>query len=405
MYESNPIDKSDWVTCSPMNLLGCDIYANRDAGLVAQGFRDNGSTCTSILLGSSRDNDLPSVKRVSREEMENHKWWAGISRRGAVFYNSLKLIQSPVLYAAKAAGLPIALNVDNSGIFDFHSEPRDFWRKSIMHKSDLATTKRLMSATAGVMKSYHQRINGGYRRCAAHLAIADVIGAVTPSAVVRFRNFLADYGQTEAADRVYLIPHPVHQRFILNGEKSNDGIITFVTVGRWDVRRQKRPDLLMSVIERLLASDPRFNFRVFGKLIPEMERWHSMLQPSARNRVVLHGIVPNSELLEAYQSAHIYLSVSAYESFLIAAAEAMCCGCSIVACNSPTLPGPQWFAAESRGTLSRMFDTNSLVNASLLEAEAWRKGRRNSSEMAAWAQGQTHANHVAESYATLLAGH
>jgi glycosyltransferase involved in cell wall biosynthesis len=314
-------------------------------------------------------------------------------------------MHAPILQAAKAAGLPIAINVDHTGIYDFHRNPGDFWRKCILHKSNLPAPQRLMSAAAGVLKSYRQRFNGVYRRIAAHLAIADVIGAVTPDAALRLRRFLANHGQPEAALRVHLIPHPAHPRFVMDRGKPHDGNITFVTVGRWDDSAQKRADLLMQVIDSLHARDLRTNFRIFGKLTPEMEQWYTGLDLSTRSRVRLHGIVPNAELLEAYQSAHVYLCVSAYESFLIAAAEAMCCGCSVVSSDMPTLPGPRWFASESRGTLADRLKAADLTNASLLEAEAWRQGGRYGNEIAAWAQRHMHANHVAESYATLLAAH
>jgi glycosyltransferase involved in cell wall biosynthesis len=395
--------KSEWVTCTPMNFRGCDVYANRDAGLVGQGFRQNGWPCSSILLGPDRDSDLPAVIRATCEELEDPAWWATVAERGVIFYNSTRLIKAPILHAAKAAGLPISLNVDNTGIFDFHSNPFDFWRKATMHKSNLPAPSRLIKASAGVLKSYYQRFNDSYRKFAEHLAIADVIGAVTPEAADRFRLFLANHNQSEAAARVHLIPHPTHPRFVMSGDKPDAENITFVTVGRWDVQRQKRPDLLMAVIDLLLAADTRFRFKIFGKLIPEMERWHAGLDAERSRRVGLHGIVPNAELLEAYQGSHIYLCVSAYESFLIAAAEAMCCGCSIVACNSPTLPGPRWFASGSRGMLADNLNAQDLAKAALLEAEVWREGGRDGNDIADWAQRHMHANHVADTYANLLA--
>ena len=402
MPETISKEVAEWVTCSPMNFWGCDTYVNRDAGLVGEGFRVKGWSCRSILLAPSMEADLPFIIRASRCEMEDPKWWAGVARRGVVFYNSAKPLHAPVLLAAKSAGLPIAMNVDNSCIFDFHNMPGEFWRKSMMHKSDLAAPKRLVSASAGVLKSYHQRLNGSYRRFAAHLAIADVIGAVTPDAQDRLRSFLMNHGQASAVGRVHLIPHPAHPRFVTSGEKPNDGSITFVTVGRWDVQRQKRPDLLMGVIDSLLARDQRFRFRIYGKLTPELQRWHAGLASTEKNRVGLHGIVPNAELLEAYQTAHIYLCVSAYESFLIAAAEAMCCGCSIVATDLPTLPGPRWFASGLRGSLATKHNIHGLVSSSLIEAEAWLQGKRNGHEIAAWTQQNMHANHVANSYLKLL---
>lgn len=398
MPEATQSGKCAWATCSPMNLLGSEIFANRDAGLVGQGFLANGLECKSILLAPAREGDYPNIIRATREEMENPAWWAGTVRNGVVFYNALKTIHTPVLCAAKAAGLPIAINVDSTAMLDFQSAPRDFWQMALMHKSLLPAPRRQLEASGSVCKNYYQRFNGTHRRLAAHLAIADVIGAVTPDAAVRLRRFLTDQGQPEAAGRVHLIPHPVHPRFVMPGDKANNGNITFVTVGRWSSRSHKRPDLLMQAIDSLLASDSRIDFRIFGLPTPEMQQWHASMDAQSRNRVALHGKVPNAELLEAYQQAHIYLCVSAYESFLIAGAEAMCCGCSIVACDSPSLPGPKWFASDSRGTLSDRLTPNDLAHASLDEVAAWRQGGRDARQIAAWAQQQMHATQVAASY-------
>ncbi|MBK1827807.1 glycosyltransferase family 4 protein [Haloferula rosea] len=175
-----------------------------------------------------------------------------------------------------------------------------------------------------------------------------------------------------------------------------------MTVGRWFDRPQKRPDLLIRTIDLLLAADPAFEFRVFGKLVPEMESWHASLEVSARQRVRLHGLAPNAELLEAFQTAHIYLCVSSYESFLIAGAEAMGCGCSLVACDSAALPGPSWFAEDHRGTLSSGPSPEALRDAALMEARAWHGGHRDPAGISAWAVKHMHAGRVAASYRRLL---
>jgi glycosyltransferase involved in cell wall biosynthesis len=394
---------SEWVTCSPMNFRGCEVYANRDAGLVGHGFLANGLKSKSILLAPQRDSDLTNIIRATHEEMIDPLWWSNIAQHGVVFYNALKSCHSPILHAAKAAGLAIAVNVDSTGIADLRTNPKDFWHRALMHSSHLSMPRRVANACAGFIKNYYDRIKGSHLRFAAHLANADVIGGVTPDAVGRLRRFLVINGQVEAANRVHLIPHPTHPRFILERPKPTDGKLLFVTVGRWYDQAQKRPDLLMGVINILLQRDPSFHFRVFGKLIPEMQRWHSLLKPEDQARVELHGVAPNAELLEAYQSAHVYFCASAYESFLIAGAEAMCCGCSIVACDSPALPGPRWFASGARGSLSHALTAPALAEAAILEAKAWRQGLRDGNEIANWAQKQVHATQVSKSYASLLA--
>jgi glycosyltransferase involved in cell wall biosynthesis len=396
--------KSEWATCSLRDFRGCEVYSNRDAGLVAQGFRENGVRCRSVLLGSPRENDLPGIVRAGQGQLETPEWWAKTVEQGVVFYNALALSCGPVLRAAKEAGLRVALNVDSTGVLDFQSGPIDFWKRSMMHHALKARIPQVICCLGGVLKSGLRTCRGGHRELASHLALADVIGAVTPAAAARLRRFLRRHREGAAAERVCLIPHPVHPRFSLQGAKPQAGDVTFVSVGRWFDRSQKRPDLLMKVTDLLLAADPNFRFRVFGKLVPEMERWHSNLSDEARERVSLHGLAPNAELLEAYRTAHVYLCVSSYESFLIAGAEAMACGCSLVACSSPSLPGPSWFAEDDRGTLSPTLVPGALRDAALAEAHAWQDGRRDPTAIAAWAARHMHAGQVANRYMELLGG-
>lgn len=403
MSNRTPEDGGEkWATCSPRDFRGCDVYANRDAGLVAQGYREHGFDCRSILLGSPREDDLPSITRARRKQLECPGWWSENVNRGVVFYNAFKPSFSPVLVAAKEAGLRVGLNIDSTGILDFQTCPRDFWDRSLRHHSLKRAIPRIMCSVAAVAKSGMQTWRGAHRRLAAHLALADVIGGVTPPAVDRLRDFLWRNREEAAAERVHLIPHPIHSRFTFQGEKPSSDKVTFVTVGRWFDRPQKRPDLLIRTIDLLLAADPAFEFRVFGKLVPEIESWHASLVGSARQRVRLHGLAPNAELLEAFQTAHIYLCVSSYESFLIAGAEAMGCGCSLVACDSAALPGPSWFARDHRGTLSSGLRPGALRDAALFEARAWHDGQRDPAEISAWTANHMHAGRVAACYRRLL---
>lgn len=391
-----------WLTCAPKNFRGCDIYSNRDAGLVAEGFKANGHDCRCVLLAPERDCQLPGRIRATLAEMQSPEWWRAWDPAGVIFYNSFELRYHHVVRGAKEAGFAVAMNIDHSAIMDFHLYPGPFLKKCLTIHSHRNPARRLVDLAAAIFKSYYRRWNGRHKRVAAHLANADVIAAVTPDSAERLKVFLKAHGQPEAAGRVHLIPHPAHPRFVAGPPKAADGGIHFVTVGRWDDFAQKRPDILMKVVDELLDSVPESSFKIFGKYTAEMEEWHRALPEEKRSRVGLLGVHPNAGLLEAFQSSHVYLCVSAFESFLIAGAEAMCCGCSMVAFDTPVLPGPRWFAQDSRGTLCATITAAALARAAAREARAWLAGERDAGAIAAWAQSQMHADRVAESYAKLL---
>jgi glycosyltransferase involved in cell wall biosynthesis len=202
-----------------------------------------------------------------------------------------------------------------------------------------------------------------------------------------------------ACENVHLLPHPVHERFILGEKKMFNNTVNFVTVGRWGDLPQKRVDILIDVTTSLICSNSEFNMEIFGEITDQLTSWHNALAPQIRCRVTLQGLLPNDRLVAAYQRSHVYLCVSAYESFLIAGAEAMCCGCSIVACNSALLPGPRWFSENDRGTLSKTMNAQDITNAAKFEAEKWQNGDRDPEMIGAWAQREMHAKNVALAYA------
>jgi hypothetical protein len=74
----------------------------------------------------------------------------------------------------------------------------------------------------------------------------------------------------------------------------------------------------------------------------------------------------------------------------------------MVAFDTPVLPGPRWFAQDSRGSLCATITATALAGAAAREARAWLAGDRDAGAIAAWAQSQMHADRVAESHAKLL---
>ena len=91
----------------------------------------------------------------------------------------------------------------------------------------------------------------------------------------------------------------------------------------------------------------------------------------------------------------MFYSPSAYESFGIAAAEALCAGCSVVAGRSVSMPSFEWFVSEKSGTLAERDNAAGHSEALRAELDAWNGGRRDAQKISdAWCE-RLHADKVA----------
>ena len=209
------------------------------------------------------------------------------------------------------------------------------------------------------------------------------------STYVRLCHF---HGGRDLADRVTVIPHSVEPSFRFSGGAK---LRQVACVGRWKDQAQKRPWLLIEVIGTLLAKDSQVSVVIAGQPAPELESWYSKLEKSRRDRVNLVGIIDRKALVALLSESRIFYSPSAFESFGIAAAEALCSGCSVVAGRSVTMVSFEWFVSETSGQLAATDDATGHTEALLHELEAWDSGSREAEAISATWSSRLHADRVA----------
>ena len=92
-------------------------------------------------------------------------------------------------------------------------------------------------------------------------------------------------------------------------------------------------------------------------------------------------------------------------SFGIAAAEALCCGCSVVAGESVSMASFAWFVSENSGRLSATDDVQGHARALRDELHEWDRGGRDPAAISAiWAR-RLHTEKVAEKVASMVENH
>jgi glycosyltransferase involved in cell wall biosynthesis len=360
-------------TGTPCNFDGTQDFFDRDSGLTMRGFESLGVHSGSITLGPEKSGDLPAMRRATWNELESPAWWSEQHLDGLVFYTWGNPKYLRMVSAAKAAGIRVAQFTDSQGIIS----PLADWKAHIRSEEAYLWHKpvwvRLLRKSAKLAYSHSLRIILRDRAIVKTILNGDLFLSASPNSEIRYRKLVRMISGYDPADRVHYVPLPVNWHFTFSSDiqKTND----IVAIGRWD-SDQKRTPLLISTISRFLKMRSDVRFRIFGNVCPLLREWHHQLSSIERSKVCLEGVVSNQELATPLQMAKIILVSSAYESFHIASAEAVCCGASVVACRSPFLDTLAWHASRNSGTIASNATPAGLSNALFCELSAWDNGDR-----------------------------
>lgn len=385
-----------WYTCTPVRFTGDHTFFARDSGLLCKGFQEIGIECKAIMPGPAMDSDqVADLIRTEYSNLEDPAWWRSLEAEGVVFYGwgSGKYLR--IARAIRKSGMFFVSHIDASGMFGIINGTEyitSLYRLSRALYGGrikwvfIFIVRLIYSVSIAIIRNDIKRAN--------HLRNADLIGAVTPLAVKRIAATCRLYGGSKLTRKVVLIPHPVtpymhYDQFSIPKTKPR-----IICVGRWN-DKQKDVDLLLATALFLLSSCDDIEFEIFGGATEKMHSWWKALPESQQLRFYIRGKVDNCALPKAFQQARILFLSSLYESFHIAAAEALCSGCSVVGPDVPEIPSMKWFAAEPFGRMAKR-DAASLAKAIEEEMTAWDEGRRDPQEISQhWSQ-QFHAPRVAE---------
>lgn len=135
----------------------------------------------------------------------------------------------------------------------------------------------------------------------------------------------------ELADRIRLVHNAVDaSTFEPDAGCGREGVLCVAMISATTIK-VKRLDLYATIAARM----PQTRFTLIGPALDATARdFVQNLPPNLMWRDALRG----DELVRAYQSASVYCQLSRYESFSLALAEAMACGCIPVISNAAALP-------------------------------------------------------------------
>ncbi|GAA5128621.1 hypothetical protein GCM10023212_35320 [Luteolibacter yonseiensis] len=382
-----------WFTCTPVEFGGGPDFFARDSGLMCRGLQSVGCDARAVMPGTRRPEDEADLIRTEFPNLESPAWWRSHELDGVVLYAWGSPRFRKVAAAIRQAGVYLVLNQDNGGLISPLAGLRGWlheqWILSGVRYQPVGAftfLKRVLKGiTVGMLVTDPGR--------AAHLKQGDVIACVSPEAARHYKRLCRIYGGPALARRVRVIPHPVEPLFHYDGSPRK--VRQIVCVGRWPDRLQKRPELMMAVFDHLLAEDSLVNVQIIGFPTPRLMAWLTGLPPGMRSRVRLRGPLDRSELSAVLRESMVFYSPSAFESFGIAAGEALCSGCSVVSGRSPSMSSFGWFVSEASGTQADTDDVRGHAAALMTELGHWDSGGRDTVGISkTWATA-LHAGNVA----------
>lgn len=397
-----PAAPPSWFTCTPVRFAGGDAFFARDSGLLCKGFQSIGVPCRAIMPGPAMpdDHDGNDLIRTDYRNLEDPAWWRALGADGVVLYSWAAPRYAKVASAIREAGVFLVINTDTAGILSV-------WTDGLRY---LAFRHRYLRFLHGGLRATIHFIVVAVRDALPwtvdlprlrHMACANHVGAVTPLAVQRIARYARFFGFPQVASRITLIHHPVADYFDWHGATKEKSV---VAVGRWTRNDAvKRPALLLAIAGRFLAMRTDHRFDIIGPCDAFIEEAHRGLPAAVRERVILHGRLPNRESREIVERARIALCTSANESFHIASAEAVCAGCSVVGLKSPFIAFLSYLADEGCATLAQEDSLDSFVDALDTEARAWDAGERDPAHISAMWKPRLHAPATAERILKLAA--
>ena len=392
-----------WYTCTPVDFGGGPDFFARDSGLLCRGFQALGMASRAVMPGSVRSDDEPDVLRVDAAKLRSAEWWAGLGIDGVVLYAWGSPRFLPVARAIRRAGIFLVLNQDNGGLVSPSIDFKAWLREQAVLTGAGRVPGGWWRAAGRVAKGLTTGLLFGDSLRARHLSQGDVIACVSPVAAEHHRTFCRRHGGEELARKVAVVPHAVDPRYRLDGNAVRE--VAVAAVGRWNDVAQKRPDRLMEGAERLLGVEPGVVLHIVGGTTDALRKWHEALDPALRSRIHLQGRLDPADLAALWSRVQVGWCPSAFESFHLASGEALCCGASVVASDSPSLSSFRWFTGDGDGRLAASDDPQGHVDAIVAELAAWREGRRSAEVISRRWSARLHAPAVAGMLVGMMKSH
>jgi len=367
-----------------------DRFFSRDTGLLCRQFKKEGHESQVVLLDGPEMQTHADIIRCSLADMESPGWWQQHHPDAVVLYAWMLPRYLGIAQAVRQSGIKLISRCDSTGLYDPRIDLFEYIRQEFYgYGSSVLTKNNLQRSLRAVVKPAYRLMNQSYQK--GVIAFADCCDELLIESTLakeRMQRFFRIYNRPDLAEKVRYVPHPIDVPAGTGGCEKEKLI---AAVGRWDDYIKNGP-LLIRVLIRVLKQHPDYRAVVIGDGSGPLRR--KAEQSGLSDRIYFAGRIPHEEVQGWMHKAQVLLVTSRYESFNMAAAEALCCGESIV--GSGHLPSMRDFTRRESGTLATSYTAASFLTATDHELNQWEAGCRTAQKIAETGQKQYSAGPIAQ---------
>ena len=342
------------------------FHETKDPGLIPLALQQLDCRVTLITL---RKPELASytapfpILQVARDELQFQ--WVRLRPDAVIFYHLIGWPFHEQIAILNQHGIPCIIKADTDGmLIPRSSSIKPLLIRELLIKHSLKSS--LLTLTKFVAPSL-SRLPTNVQKTAA---------VIVESTEAR-RNFIKSLGPSVFNEykKIHVIPLMVNPLFT-QGSIEPIRHRTIVAVGRWEDQAQKHPRGLLHTLRSVLTEFPGYHARIIGSGQTILHNMVHTWPQSLTSRIKILGPLPPTAIRTQLRDSRIFLSASRWESFGLAAAEALCMGNSFV--GPPLAPFKDFAGPNGEwGTLARNVTIPALQNALITEMHHWEDETRN----------------------------
>jgi len=378
-------------SCTPVSFIGDESYFSRESGMHSRGLAKLGIESRAVMANPAYPVDFPELLRTDYNNLESAEWWRRLNLDGVILYSWAAPRFNRVAEALFHAGIPFLVQMDTCGLVSRESNPTEWFRsswtrplyeRSWMQGKSIDLLKHLLDGILSITA----------RRRVLHCCHAAAVTVPTPLGTLWVRREAETLGSKELAGKIHYLPHPQDERFSYSGVKKE---LLVVSIARWgrESWSQKNPQVLIEAYRLFLHKHPNWRGVIIGSgatsLIKE-------LGVSPMDGLSFLDPVNHDELADILNRASITFWSSRWEGQQGTAAQALCCGCSVVSHGDPLMSCFRHYVSKSSGRLATRNHAQALADELELEAEAWDDGLRDPLHISSSWMTEFHATSVAK---------
>jgi glycosyltransferase involved in cell wall biosynthesis len=267
----------------------------------------------------SPNNPTPPVLWPSPSDIRDPLWWKVHQPDLVILGLWTRPKYDPIRRAALCATPRIIERADSDGmrtascgLLTYAKRRFDYFRDRTYHWPSL------LSIPASIFYSFASIIATPWIefRLRKTLGLLPSILIETPHATNLWKSLATRLGVDPS--KIHCVPHPI-QTDIFKFDPAIQKKNQIISVGRWDSYQKNLP-LLLKTLLAFLDKNPTWTSLVIGSGLPPK---------SPHPRITFLPSLPPSDLARHMQESKVFFFSSRYESFGLAAAEAVACGCII----------------------------------------------------------------------------